>query len=241
MIYLQSYCYRRTGLTKITGSTPTGVPVDLGADVEPPKKNPLPINFTQEIVANRLNVLPPIAPKPPTYDKFDIKITPPVTPSTTTPIPALYSVVQTPSGAYLVPLSMVTTNSASTPICSSEVKETVANNLPEQSNVPTVPPLNDHCECCVLIRKICKQRQTLLTDFFTPKVRTCPCKEKRRATYPKITKRLRLLVNSYKSKAFCAWEGLQGRVKSLTQELKRCETKSLCTAVQYDLEEIGTY
>ncbi|KAI8419900.1 hypothetical protein MSG28_008523 [Choristoneura fumiferana] len=180
-------------------------------------------------------------PKTPTHDKFDIEITPAVMPSTAPPvIPTLYSVVQTPSGAYLVPLSMITTNSASTPICSSEVKETVSSNLPEQSNVPTVPPAtNDHCECCVLIRKICKERQTFMTDFFTPRVRTCPCKEKRRAKYPKITKKLRLLINSYKSKSFCAWEGLQCRVQSLTKELKRGEGKTLSTAVQYDLEEIA--
>ncbi|XP_063626471.1 uncharacterized protein LOC134798068 [Cydia splendana] len=254
--------YRRTTFLHHFGQAPVGVPVELGSAVTALPKNPLPIDFTKQYNTNRPSDLP--KPDQNKQDKFDIELaptqeqntpfTPTLTPLAVTTAPETeiqifnYNVVNTPTGTFLIPVATNVTNSASTPICSSEVNETPQSKRvsvsipmnPVNKNVSAEVPIGDHCLCCVKLRKISKLKQTLITDFLKiPKKRPgCPCKEKKSTKYPRATKKLRLLVNSYKAKYSLAWSALDGQVKMLKKSLSFKAQKPM-VPVQYNLEEIA--
>ncbi|XP_063386209.1 uncharacterized protein LOC134672239 [Cydia fagiglandana] len=250
--------YRRTTFLHHFGQAPAGVPVELGAAVAAPPKNPLPIDFTKQYHTNRPSDLP--KPDQNKQDRFDIQVAPTqdqntpcttITPVTTTETEIQifnYSVVNTPSGAFLIPVATNVTNSATTPICSSEVNETPQSKrvsvsipmTPVNKNLVEEVPIGDHCLCCIKLRRISKLKQTLITDFLKiPKKRPgCPCKEKKSTKYPRATKKLRLLVNSYKAKYTLAWSALDGQVKMLKKSLSFKAQKPM-VPVQYSLEEIA--
>ncbi|XP_063540390.1 uncharacterized protein LOC134749401 [Cydia strobilella] len=250
--------YRRTTFLHHFGQAPAGVPVELGSAVTAPPKNPLPIDFTKQYNTNRPSDLP--KPDQNQQDRFDIQLTPitqdvptitpaAITTATETPFQIVnYSVINTPNGAFLIPVATTVTNTATTPICSSEVNETVQSKKvsvsipmdPVNKKVNEEIPIGDHCHCCIKLRRISKLKQTLMTDFLkVPKKRpSCPCKEKKSTKYPRATKKLRLLVNSYKAKYSLAWSALDGQVKMLEKSLNFKAQKPM-VAVQYNLEEIA--
>ncbi|XP_063366858.1 uncharacterized protein LOC134655338 [Cydia amplana] len=243
--------YRRTTFLHHFGQAPAGVPVELGSAVAAPAKNPLPIDFTKQYTTNRPSDLP--KPDQNNQDRFDIELTPgqnttltPITAPEGSPFQIVnYSVVNTPNGAFLIPVTMATTvTSATTTVCSSEVTETsqskrVSVSIPMNS-VNNKESIGDHCLCCIKLRRISKLKQTLITDFLkVPKKRpSCPCKEKKSMKYPRATKKMRLLVNSYKAKYSLAWNALDGQVKMLKQSLS-FEAQKPMVPVQYNLEEIA--
>ncbi|KAJ2948339.1 hypothetical protein O0L34_g7578 [Tuta absoluta] len=171
----------------------------------------------------------------------------------------MYTVVQTSLGAYLIPLTIQNTNtvnSITAPIPSTFV---VGNDLPEQSknaeeiipesskNVPKLTKStrspeakNDHCQCCVLIRKICKKKQARITDFFKAKKteeKPCDCTNRK---FPKVTKRLRMLVDNYKSRSWCEQrrirEMLNSAEKGKSDKERHASEKD--NVEEYSLEDI---
>ncbi|XP_061720572.1 uncharacterized protein LOC133527539 isoform X2 [Cydia pomonella] len=248
--------YRRTTFLHHFGQAPAGVPVRPGAAAAAPPKPPLPIAFTRQYSTCRPSDLPKHAHNP--QDRYDIQLAPPQDTATLTPVATTtetfqivnYSVVNTPSGAFLIPVTVATTvtDSATTPICSSEVNETSQTKRlsvsipinPVNKNVTNEISIGDHCLCCVKLRRISKLKQTLITDFLNvPKKRpSCPCKEKKSTKYPRATKKLRLLVNSYKAKYSLAWSALDSQVKMLKKSLS-FKTQKPMVPVQYNLEEIA--
>ncbi|XP_075981304.1 uncharacterized protein LOC142979948 [Anticarsia gemmatalis] len=195
--------------TNVTGMPPTGIEIHLGDSVKEPTKAPLPIDFTKEIVSNRINILPK-TPKPTLADKFDVHITKPVAVN-------LFKLVETSTGSYLVPLDNVTTvNSSSTPISTpAEVRsQIIDNDFPESSksdSVKIVQNDKDHCTCCVALRKICKRQTTILEYFSRNTTKSCYCKD---IKFVKITNRLRMLVNNYKETSQSALHLLGAMLKN---------------------------
>ncbi|XP_046970409.1 uncharacterized protein LOC124537579 [Vanessa cardui] len=140
----------------------------------------------------------------------------------------LYTIVNTSTGTQLVPLQVTNTvDSASTPICSPAVKNTNANknDIDTESgnkeqhynNINNIEVTNSnlelraeanskeseatgHCICCNLFKKIRRKRQTFITDYFNSNKKrqdnVCGCRQKK---YPRITNKLRLLVNNFKT------------------------------------------
>ncbi|CAH2089777.1 unnamed protein product [Euphydryas editha] len=139
----------------------------------------------------------------------------------------IYTLVDTSKGAQLIPLQAQTStvNSASTPIFSPAIVNSIgtkniinpeavdtANNevnvnvneedKTSKTNTDTESIGNDdgHCKCCKLIKKIRRKRQTLITEYFNGNKNNkniiCDCRGKK---YPRITNKLRLLVNNYKT------------------------------------------
>ncbi|CAG5029818.1 unnamed protein product [Parnassius apollo] len=82
---------------------------------------------------------------------------------------------------------------------SDNVQNVAAGNASNSKNMANDP---NHCMCCIVMRKICRQRQTTITEFFKPdsnKVNVaCACRSLRR---PKVTNKLRLLLKYYKSRS----------------------------------------
>ncbi|CAK1584759.1 unnamed protein product [Parnassius mnemosyne] len=81
----------------------------------------------------------------------------------------------------------------------SRAQYVVAGNASNSKNVVNDP---NHCMCCIILKKICRQRQTTITEFFKPKSNkenvACACRSLRR---PRITNKLRLLLKYYKSRS----------------------------------------
>lgn len=161
--------------------------------------------------------------------------------------PQMFQVVNTCTGAFLVPLTIVqTTACVNAPIASTtENHSTITNNVTD-SEVITVEHEEikqmDHCNCCLLIRRICKEKQTFITDFFKPKSseeKKCDCSYR---SYPKITNRLKFLVNSYKSKSWSVHKELQKRLNVVKKEKncaeERCGSKMECDN-NFSLEDMG--
>ncbi|CAB3242338.1 unnamed protein product [Arctia plantaginis] len=208
--------------TNVTGLAPVGVEVQLGETVTQPEKAPLPIDFTKEIVSNRINLLPKVT-QPALTDKFDIQIANTVANNNQAPICNLYKLVETSTAAYLMPMSYVTVtvNSNNGPITTPAVlTPVVPTNAPESSKVDVTPENlgnKEHCSCCILLRKICKVKQTVITDYFRrnkPSV-TCYCKD---IKYPKISNRLKILVSNYKNSSTSALEFLDAKLKRLKKK-----------------------
>lgn len=198
-----------------------------------PPKNPLPIDFTKEIVVYQPNQSH--LPKPDLIDKFDVNINNVVSKDNVMMAANLYSVVETSTGAFLVPLSLMptnTVNSINTPISSSAVTQgtIVGNNLPENSitirqkteedsttkgerkTLPKQPIDDDHCKCCKILRRMCDGGQTLMMDFFKPNKsvkRGCYCKDINR---PKITNRLKLFISNYRCQSKLLYQEIENKL-----------------------------
>lgn len=217
--------------------------IELGQIVQEPLKAPHPIDFTKEIVTNR-HLLHPPPPKPSLADKFDIQIT--NVQSQAPVVTNLYQFVETSTGAFLLPLNSVTmsVNSNTTPITTAVAanKDIIANNLPETTQTTQKKNINDlnseHCTCCVLLRKICKQRQTVITDYFSTikSEYLCGCNKKK---YPKVSNRLRLLVNNYKSNYTCALQALRMKMAHLKKGTK--EDLRLNETNNSDFDDFGKF
>ncbi|XP_052743891.1 uncharacterized protein LOC112052880 [Bicyclus anynana] len=201
---------------------PRGIEIKTGQVLGPTEKEALPIEFIKPIYSNRINVLPR-TPKITFPDKVDVNIA-----TTLSEVGSdnnflvaanLFTVVDTGDGAKLMPLKLQTNtvNSSTEPICSPAV---VDSNTHVQKNsefadiviknncivitpkvIPPTKSLEKHCPCCELLRKICKLRQTHITDFFVSnrvKEKKCECRNK---NYPNITNKLKMLVNCFKTQS----------------------------------------
>ncbi|XP_039759322.1 uncharacterized protein LOC120633233 isoform X2 [Pararge aegeria] len=203
-----------------TVKAPQGVEVQAGIAIEPIQKEALPIDFIKPISCNRINLIPK-TPKPNFIDKVDVHIATTadsVADSNFLVASNLYTLVNTSSGAQLMPLRLQTStvNSSTQPICSPAVIEsdkTKENNkkiaeISIKQNCIVITPNNNskdsdktlHCPCCLILKRICKIRQSYITDYFIPyrekKVRECECTSKK---YPRMTNKLKLLVNNFKT------------------------------------------
>lgn len=178
----------------------------------------------------------------------------------------MYTLIKTSAGSYLIPLSLLqktnTVNSVTAPIVSTgittenAIKVTVLNKNTTEANKHSFPrnkndyiisdntrkELKDHCQCCIILRKICKQKQACITDYFTlnkNKEKTCECTDRK---YPKTTKRLRLFLKNYKSNSWCVHKELQSKLKLIKNEMReeRASTSKIESLEdEYSLEDIG--
>lgn len=229
--------------------------MDVATNVIPQQKNPLPIDFTKPIESGRINVRQ--RPKSVLTNKVDISIETQDNPTSTVYIAAnIFTLVNTSDGTKLMPLQ-VTTNTVDTataPICT----PVVLNNLPENSVRLKLDDVirnfadtrdqikekekekQSHCKCCHLLRRICKTRQSLITDYFNSNkksITVCECKNRK---YPNVTNKLKLLVNSYKSLSVTAYNDLKARIEMMktgsseTQEIEtNREDFSKCNNEKY--------
>lgn len=241
--FLQSYLLRRT---HTTGVAPQGVEVNLGQKIVEPIKTPLPIDFTKEIVSNRINVLPKL-PQPALADKFDIQVA--QTPTTNIKAPTnLFRLVETSTGAYLMPLTNITTtvNTNTTPISTpAEITSQVTkDNVPDSSDTAEEPLVNEklpvgnkqHCSCCIMLRKICKTRQTTINEYFSRnKAATCYCND---IKYPKVTNRLRILVSNFKNNSMNALQCIEAKLK---RKVVKDEEKVANEGSSCNMDDFGEY
>lgn len=177
-----------------------------------------------------------------------------------------YTLIQTSAGSYLIPLSALlktnTVNSVTAPIVSTGVttgntikvaalnKNTIKENqrsVLRNGNDYLIPDdthkeLKYHCKCCIVLRKICKEKQTCITDYFTSnlsKVKTCECTDRK---YPKTSKRLKLFLENYKSNSWCVHKELLSKlqlIKNKVHEKQACASKIESLQDEYNLEDIG--
>ncbi|XP_026743663.1 GON-4-like protein isoform X2 [Trichoplusia ni] len=200
----RNYLMKRT---KTTGVAPNGVEISSSPVVV--QKAALPIDFTKPIPSFK-----PVnsTPKPQnTTQQINFEVV--ISSASVTTLPNQYKLVETSTGAYLLPITPVTitvdsnTSPIPTPVVVTPVKTP---NLPETTKTVQNP---DHCTCCVLLRKICKQRQTVITEYFgSKKAERCECKEKR---YPRVSNKLRLFINCYKDSYQSALEDIQMKINKV--------------------------
>ncbi|XP_032519808.2 uncharacterized protein LOC116771915 isoform X1 [Danaus plexippus] len=232
--------------------------VDVATNVIPQQKNPLPIDFTKPIESGRINVRQ--RPKSVLTNKVDISIETQDNPTSTVYIAAnIFTLVNTSDGTKLMPLQ-VTTNTVDTataPICT----PVVLNNLPENSVRLKLDDVirnfadtrdqikekekekQSHCKCCHLLRRICKTRQSLITDYFNSNkksITVCECKNRK---YPNVTNKLKLLVNSYKSLSVTVYNDLKARIEMMktgSSETQEIETnqEDFIDAMKYQIKLI---
>lgn len=179
-----------------------------------------------------------------------------------------YTLIKTSAGSYLIPLSVLqktnTVSSVTTPIVSTGVttektikakvlnKNTIEENqhsVPKNGNDYSIPDdthkeLKYHCKCCIVLRKICKEKQTCITDYFTSnmsEVKTCECTDRK---YPRTSKRLKLFLRNYKSNSWCVHKELQSKlvlIKNKVHEEQACASKIESLQDEYNLEDIGKW
>ncbi|XP_026495449.2 uncharacterized protein LOC113400185 isoform X1 [Vanessa tameamea] len=163
----------------------------------------------------------------------------------------LYTIVNTSTGTQLVPLQVTNTvDSASTPICSPAVintnaskddigaelenKEKTSNSINNievtNSNLETSAGTKSneteatgHCICCILFKKIRRKRQSFITDYFYSNKKRqddlCGCRQKK---YPKITNKLRLLVNNFKTLSKTVYN-------EVVTKIEKCKLAEACS------------
>ncbi|XP_037294974.1 uncharacterized protein LOC115448860 isoform X2 [Manduca sexta] len=212
----------------------TGVPVELGKLAEVPKKNPLSIDFTQNIATG--------LPNTNLQDKFDINVNNPKQDHLVAT--NLFSVIQTNTGIALIPLIVQDTNVVASQVGPITTPAEVQSNIvvtpivqeATQDNVTIEPEKSkekitknvdgDHCECCVMLRKICNGPK-LITDYFqlkNPSKKECQCRNRK---YPNVSNRLKLLLRLYKSQSGFMF-------KELVHKLKN---DSKCALNDYDMDD----
>lgn len=182
---------------------PRGVEIALGKQVTPETKKPLPNDFLKT------------KKKPIRY----------ITPETTEQSDTQIIYIEKTNTSDVQNTGTITVNSVSQPICStSEIHNTI-NKTNEQSkenekiNEKQIITQKIHCSCCVLLRKICKQRQTLITEYIKSKnnkANKCPCKSKQRQ---RITNKLRMLLRFFKHRSMYVH-------KDMSQQLSQCMDKN---------------
>ncbi|CAH0401411.1 unnamed protein product [Chilo suppressalis] len=230
-----------------TGSAPEGVEIDVNSLIEPPPKEPLHIDFTKEIKMSRPD---PTLADPHGYD---------VIPEETQTAQNLYQLVQTSEGAALVPVVVKSDVDKITINLNSKIAEqtntVTCNDVPISSAVEakTISKLingvaieivgtEHHCCCCIMLRQICKTKQTVITDYFRSKninenksksSDNCQCNKSR---YPAVTKKLRLLIKRYKFNSKCIYEDILKKLKVR----KTAEDRYLDGAIEpYSMEDLA--
>lgn len=155
----------------------------------------------------------------------------------------MYRVVETSVGAYLVPITILqvpSTVNSGNGIAGTVPHETVPNDvlvMTHNKRRSKSASSFDHCQCCLLIRKICK-RQTVITDFFKPKteeVEKCECTDRR---YPRMSNKLRLLITNYKDHSWSVHKKLQ---RKLDEGNKDKRNNEMDVDTQCSLEDIGKF
>lgn len=175
----------------------------------------------------------------------------------------MYTVIQTSAGSYLIPLSLLqktnTVNSITAPIISTGVtaanaikvtvlnkntikvnRHSVSNNkhylIPDDSH----GELKDHCKCCIVLRKICKDKQKCITDYFISiknKEKNCECTDR---IYPKATKKLKLFLKNYQSNCWCVHKELQSKLKLIKQDMSEGRASKIESLEdEYSFDDIG--
>ncbi|XP_028166935.1 uncharacterized protein LOC114357508 isoform X3 [Ostrinia furnacalis] len=73
----------------------------------------------------------------------------------------------------------------------------------------------NHCKCCIIMRRFFKPKQKRITDYFRNKnerKEMCHCTNR---SYPRITNRLKLLVNKFKRQSDCIYKDINQRLERL--------------------------
>lgn len=223
--YFQNHLYQ-SNIKRRYPTEPQGVEVELGKNLNTNiEKAPLPIDFTKEILCTRLNVLP-IAPKPALVDKFDVPIQ--KTEQTAALLPNnIYTIIQTSSGAQIVPIQVQTStvNSTMTPICTPLATDTKIDSRIDSNNQNDTTSnksniYSNHCKCCRTFRRIVK-KQKLITDYFnsnTKRKDCCDCSNKK---YPNISNKLKILINNFKRLSNVIYD-------ELVNKIEECKTDFRC-------------
>lgn len=203
---------------------PNGIEVEIGKNISANiEKTPLPIDFTKEILCNRLNVLP-IAPKPTLVDKVDVSIQK-TEEATVLLATNVYTIINASFGDQIVPLQVQTStvNSTLTPICTPNATDTKIDNKIDSNNHNTYNNKSninpDHCKCCQMLRKIIK-RQTFITDYFkssTNKKKFCDCTNKK---YPKISNKLKILINNFKRLSNVVYDDIVNKIEECKTDFR---------------------
>lgn len=68
----------------------------------------------------------------------------------------------------------------------------------------------EHCKCCRILRSFRVHTQTKMTDFFkgASYTKSCPCTSRE---YPKITNKLKILLNNFKNESGANWTRLYSK------------------------------
>ncbi|XP_068620205.1 uncharacterized protein [Battus philenor] len=220
----KDFLYRRTN---VTGMTPRGIDIALGAQVTPGEKKPLPIDFTKVITKNRVYLHPKVPPQP-TTDKHDVYIES-VVPQDTNQSDNITKTVASVSQPICSTLECNsqdnTTQSIETNYEQCQINENEPiNEQHTESNttdpLPEISTTSDHCTCCILLKKICKQRQTLITEYFKKSNNSrnsCPCKSIKR---PRITNKLRLLLKYFKNRSMYVHKDMKLKLSQCDENRK---------------------
>ncbi|XP_050682558.1 uncharacterized protein LOC126977915 isoform X3 [Leptidea sinapis] len=128
----------------------------------------------------------------------------------------IYTLVNTSEGTVLVPLDTT-----------GEVFNNVSKPVQKERKV-TIPSDPNHCSCCVLLRRICKIRQKLITDYFKKSKQVCPCGS---VKYPRITNRLRLVCTYFRR----TFKSVYNRLERLLSEAK--DVKNIADAIDVGPEK----
>ncbi|XP_045537578.1 uncharacterized protein LOC106715753 [Papilio machaon] len=195
------------GRDKASVLQPKGVDITLGKQITPELKKPLP----NDVIKTKKKPITYITPE--TSEQSDTQI--------------IYIEKANTSDIQNINNGTITVNSVSQPICSASeiltnnnlIDKPTTNEVKCQENEQQNISQKGHCNCCVLLRKICKQRQTLITEYIKPKrynLVKCPCKSLQR---PKITNKLRMLLRFFKHRSMYVH-------KDMAQKLSQCKDKN---------------
>ncbi|KAM3956705.1 uncharacterized protein ACR2FA_009358 [Aphomia sociella] len=212
-----------------------GVPIHVVLS-EAEQTNPTQQIKPKDTQPVQLAVLPSNTP-----NTSQVKTLPPVSAN-------IFKLVQTSTGAQLVPLSMSTNTvySTVTPIVSvPTVTSKSASKLQPNTPVRIAMKVDDsdkHCECCILLRKIWNVKQMLITDYLKNRQRRkiCYCKNGVKK-YPRISNKLRLFLNRYKSLVGYSFISLQAKLNSLDKEIREefIENKTKNVGTESDILRLG--
>lgn len=182
----------------------------MGQQLVPSEKKPMPINYIRPVKKTK-SYLCPEGVEEPSSDKYDVRIE-----------VAKESNGQRPTLVVYGDRRTKTVDSVTEPICSTIEKSQqnatdggLANGKPDL-NGPAEERCEQshpgHCTCCVLLRKICRVRQRLITEYFRPRLFAasdpCPC---RRVDRPRVTNKLRLLLKYYNSRSMYVHKDMKMR------------------------------
>lgn len=254
---LKDFIYRRKS------QPPAGVEVGLDRIVETVERPPLPIDFTKTISCNRINMLP-LKPTSELVDKVDVhiqKVDQNATPNTTVLLASnIYTLINTSKGAQLIPLHAETStvNSTTTPILTPAIvnsfttqkiinpddvdatndAETTEETTSKSNDAEVQEKDDGHCKCCKLIKKIRRKRQTIITEYFNSNKKNnkiCDCRGRK---YPRITNKLRLLVNNYKTLSKIVFNEVVAKLDKYKNG-KNCDLGNYVTQ-DSEIKDLGT-
>lgn len=207
----------------------------------------------------------PLQPTSELVDKVDVhiqKLDQNATPTTTVLLASnIYTLINTSKGAQLIPLQAETStvNSTTTPILTPAIVNSVTTQkiinpddvdatndaetteeTPSKSNDAEVQEKDDgHCKCCKLIKKIRRKRQTIITEYFNSNTKNnnkiCDCRGRK---YPRITNKLRLLVNNYKTLSKIVFNEVVAKLDTYKNG-KNCDLDNYVTQ-DSEIKDLGT-